>query len=67
MSSLMTSETCSTLGLADLQSTIGLQVEKFMKAIEEVEVVEEVMNVIVDVVGDMQHSRPVRPTRYYWS
>ena len=66
----MSSETCSTPGLSDLQGTIGLEVEKFMKAIEdveEVEVVEEVMNVIVNVVGDMPHSLSCRPARCYWS
>ena len=31
-----------------LQGTVGLQVEKYMKAIEDVEVVEGVMDVIVD-------------------
>ena len=38
-----------------------------MKAIEDVEVVEEVMDVIVDDVGDMQYSRPCRPAKYNWS
>ena len=38
-----------------------------MKAIENVEVVEELMDVVVDVVGDIRTSWPSRSARYNWS
>ena len=67
MSSLMSSGTSEPLGLQDLQGTAGLQAKKSIKATENVEVVEELMDVVVDVVGDIRTSWPSRSARYNWS